>query len=181
MGDFLPGFAVERPERLGTGGVVRGAIDGAENNWPTYQSGGDYLVAPFYVLDQHTRVPEVLIASKIVPDRLNKADVEIIKQCAKETQEFEIHRWKEREVASEQIVRSNGNTIVELSSSAFAEFQATMQPLYAKYGSQYTDIIRQIQSMTSGYSLRGKTKRRRMPPFLLVATTIPASSSPKSL
>ena len=129
------------------GAIESGTIAGAENNWPTYQSGGDYLVAPFYVLDQHTRVPEVLIASKIVLDRLSKADVEIIKQCAKETQEFEIHRWKEREVASEQIVRSNGNTIVELSSSAFAEFQAAMQPLYAKYGSQYTDIIRQIQSM----------------------------------
>ena len=128
------------------GAIENGTIDGAENNWPTYQSGGDYLVAPFYVLDQHTRVPEVLIASKIVLDRLDRADVEIIRQCAKETQEFEIKRWKEREASSEQIVRSNGNTIVELSASAFSEFQAAMQPLYEKYGGQYTDIIRQIQS-----------------------------------
>ena len=128
------------------GAIENGTIDGAENNWPTYQSGGDYLVAPFYVLDQHTRVPEVLIASKKVLDGLDSADVAIIRQCAKETQEFEIKRWKEREVSSEQIVRSNGNTIVELSASAFAEFQAAMQPLYEKYGGQYTDIILQIQN-----------------------------------
>ena len=128
------------------GAIENGTIDGAENNWPTYQSGGDYLVAPFYVLDQHTRVPEVLIASRKVLNRLDNDDIAIIKQCAKETQEFEIRKWREREFSSEQIVRSNGNTIVELTSVAFAEFQTAMQPLYERYGSQYTDIIRQIQS-----------------------------------
>ncbi len=126
--------------------IESGKVDGAENNWPTYQSGGDYTVAPFYILDQHTRVPEMLIASKIVMDRLSPADVAIIKQCAKETQEFEIKRWKEKESESEQIVRTNGNTIIELSPSAFAEFQEAMQPLYQKYGSQYTDIINQIRN-----------------------------------
>ena len=125
---------------------MRGAIDGAENNWPTYESGGDYTVAPYYILDQHTRVPELLIASKKIMDRLDKADVDIIKEVAKETQEFEIKKWKEREISAEQIVRANGNTIIELASDAFAEFQNAMQPLYDKYGSQYTDIISTIRN-----------------------------------
>ena len=150
MVDMCSALGARGVTGIGVGAVRRaiedGTIDGAENNWPTYQSGGDYLVAPFFILDQHTRVPEVLIASKKVLDRLDSADVAIIKQSAKETQVCEIKKWKEREISSEQIVRANGNTIVELSSTAFAEFQAAMQPLYEKYGKQYTDIIRQIQN-----------------------------------
>lgn len=43
--------------------IKQGTIDGAENNWPTYQNMGDYEAATFYVLDEHTRVPEILLAS----------------------------------------------------------------------------------------------------------------------
>ena len=34
-------------------------IDGAENNWPSYEVMGHYEVAPFFLKDEHTRVPEV--------------------------------------------------------------------------------------------------------------------------
>ena len=129
------------------GAIKDGTIDGAENNWPTYQSGGDYLAAPYYILDQHTRVPEILLASKKVMDRLTPDDRNIIHEVAKLTQEFEIARWKEKETASEQIVRANGNTIIELSASAHSEFQAAMQPLYDKYGRDYTSIINSIKNM----------------------------------
>lgn len=129
------------------GAIEDGTIDGAENNWPTYHGGGDYIVAPYYTLDQHTRIPEVLIASKKVLDRLDPEDVKIIRQCAQQTQEFEIYKWKERESDSERAVRANGNTIIQLSPEAFEEFQRAMQPLYAKYGGDYTDIIGQIQKM----------------------------------
>lgn len=38
-------------------------IDGAENNWPSYEVMGHYEVAPFFLKDEHTRVPEVQLAS----------------------------------------------------------------------------------------------------------------------
>ena len=128
------------------GEIQSGRIDGAENNWPTYQSMGDYKVTDFYILDQHTRVPEVLIASKKVMERVSAEDFALIKQAAKETCEFEIQRWKEKELSAEKIVRANGNRIIELSPSAYAEFQNAMQPLYEKYGSDYTSVINAIKS-----------------------------------
>ena len=42
--------------------ITQGTIDGAENNWPTYQNMGDYEAAPYFVLDEHTRVPEILLS-----------------------------------------------------------------------------------------------------------------------
>ena len=33
-------------------------IDGAENNWPSYEAMSHYEVAPYFLQDEHTRVPE---------------------------------------------------------------------------------------------------------------------------
>lgn len=149
---------VEMCEALGAEGVTgiemsavrdnieSGNIDGAENNWPTYESTGDYTSARYYVLDQHTRVPELLVASKTALARLDAEDVKAIKEAAKLAQEYEIKKWREKEADSEQIVRRNGNVIVELSSSEQKEFQNAMQGLYEKYGKDYRSIISQIQA-----------------------------------
>ena len=130
--------------------IKQGTIDGAENNWPTYQNMGDYEAAPYYVLDEHTRVPEVLLASAAVLSELDPTDVEIIRAAAKDTQEYEKQKWAEKEKAAEEIVRAAGCTITELSAEAYAEFQQAMtapsdalggQSLYEKYGSAYKDVI----------------------------------------
>ena len=126
--------------------IQQGTIDGAENNWPTYESMGDYQVAPYFVLDGHTRVPEILLASEAVLSTLDPADVEIIKECAKETQAYEIEQWALREQSSEEKVTSEGVVVAELTPEQIAAFQERMQPLYAKYGAGYEDIIAEIQN-----------------------------------
>ncbi len=126
--------------------IQQGTIDGAENNWPTYESMGDYQVAPYFVLDGHTRVPEILLASETVLETLDPADVEIIKECAKETQAYEIEQWALREQSSEEKVTSEGVTVTELSADELAKFQERMTPIYEKYGAGYEDLIAQIQN-----------------------------------
>ena len=144
--------------------ITQGTIDGAENNWPTYQNMGDYEAAPFYVLDKHTLVPEILLASEAVLAELDEADVEIIKACARETQEYEKQKWAEKEASSEQIVRAAGCTITELTPEAFAEFQEAMtrpvtgvegiddgKSLYEMYGGAYQDVIDAITAVGEGF------------------------------
>ena len=140
--------------------IKQGTIDGAENNWPTYQNMGDYEAAPYYVLDEHTRVPEVLLASAAVLSELDPADVEIIKAAAKDTQAYEKQKWAEKEAAAEEIVRAAGCTITELSAEAYAEFQQAMtspsaalggQSLYEKYGSAYQNVIDAITEAGLGF------------------------------
>ena len=144
--------------------ITQGTIDGAENNWPTYQNMGDYEAAPYYVLDKHTMVPEILLASEAVLSELDEADVEIILACAKETQEFERQKWAEKEASAEQIVRDAGCTITELTEEAFAQFQAAMttpvngvegiddgKSLYEMYGGAYQDVIDAIKAVGEGF------------------------------
>ena len=144
--------------------ITQGTIDGAENNWPTYQNMGDYEAAPYYVLDKHTMVPEILLASEAVLAELDEADVEIIKACVRETQEYEKQKWAEKEASSEQIVRAAGCTITELTPEAFAEFQEAMtrpvtgvegiddgKSLYEMYGGAYQDVIDAITAVGEGF------------------------------
>ena len=128
------------------GAIMNDIIDGAENNFPSYESNGDYSIAPYFILDSHTRVPEILIASKKVLNRLDPKDVEIIKSVAKQTQEFEIQKWKEKEAASEQISRQNGCKVIQLTPKAYEEFQKAMAPVYEKHGQKYMSIIEAIRA-----------------------------------
>lgn len=144
--------------------ISQGTIDGAENNWPTYQNMGDYEAAPYYVLDKHTMVPEILLASEAALAELDEKDVEIIKECAKETQAYEKQKWAEKEASAEKIVREAGCTITELTPEAFAEFQNAMttpvtgvegiddgKSLYEMYGAEYQDVIDAIKAVGENY------------------------------
>lgn len=123
--------------------IMSGVLDGAENNWPTYQTKGDYKAAKYYILDNHTRVPELLLASEaaLKNAKVSAKDIAIIKKCAKSTQEFEIKEWAAMEKKSEGIVRAEGTTVVTLTAQELKAFQDAMAPLYKEYGSKYTTII----------------------------------------
>jgi tripartite ATP-independent transporter DctP family solute receptor len=105
-----------------------GVIDGAENNWPSYDSSSHYEVAKFFSIDEHTRVPEMIIASKITMDKLSAADQAIIKKAAKESQAVQVKAWADYEKKSEAKVRAAGSKINKINDQA--EFAAAMAPLY---------------------------------------------------
>lgn len=127
--------------------ITTGVVDGAENNWPTYQNMGDYNAAKYYIQDQHTRVPEILLASKAVMDSLSAEDQALLKECAKAVQQYEIEQWALKEASSEKIVREAGTTVIELTPEERAEFEAAMAPLYDEFGADYKDIIDAIKAM----------------------------------
>ena len=54
--------------------LAQGVIDGAENNWPSFESSGHFEVAPYFTLDEHLIVPEVLVMSKQTWDTLSEED-----------------------------------------------------------------------------------------------------------
>ena len=127
-------------------GLQTGVIDGAENNWPSYDSVSHYEVAKYYVLDEHTRVPEMQMVSKITWDKFSDEEKAIIRECAKESAQLERQLWAEKEKASEEKVRAAGCVITELEPGEKEKFQAAMQPLYTQFGAGYEDLIKQIQA-----------------------------------
>jgi len=129
--------------------IMSGVINGAENNWPTYHTKGDYKAAKYYILDHHTRVPEILLASEaaLKKAKVSDADIKLIKQAAKETQAFEIKEWEKMEKKSEQAVRAEGTIVVPLTAQQMEAFQKAVEPIYKEFGSQYTSIIKEIEEI----------------------------------
>ena len=127
-------------------GLQTGVIDGAENNWPSYDSVSHYEVAKYYVLDEHTRVPEMQMVSKITWEKFSPEDQKIIKECALESAKLERELWAAKESASEAKVKAAGSVITELEPGEKEKFQAAMAPLYSQFGAGYEDIIKAIQA-----------------------------------
>lgn len=118
-----------------------GVIDGAENNWPSYESTSHYEVAKYYTLDEHTRVPELQLCAQATWDKLSAEDQAVIKECALESAKYERELWAEREKTSEEKVRAAGCEITELSPEEKQKFQDAVKPMYEKFCSDYMDIV----------------------------------------
>ncbi|NLJ46700.1 MAG: TRAP transporter substrate-binding protein [Treponema sp.] len=122
-----------------------GVIDGAENNWPSYESTSHYEVAKFYTLDEHTRVPEIIIGSKISLSKLSAKDLELIKQAALDAIPYQRKLWAEREKASEAKVRAAGNTITVITDKG--PWQAAMKALYDKQPAAVRYLVQRISEV----------------------------------
>ena len=90
-------------------------VDGAENNWPSYEAMRHYEVAKYYTVDEHSRVPEMQICSAYTWQKLSPEDREIILECARESAIYEREVWTQREEQSRSIAMENGTKVVELS------------------------------------------------------------------
>ncbi len=108
-----------------------GVVDGAENNWPSYESTGHYEVAKYYSLSQHLIIPETLCINAAVWNKLSADEQKILKEAAQESALLQRKLWKERSKASEEKVLAGGaafNTIPDKSA-----FQDAMKPVYEKF------------------------------------------------
>lgn len=127
--------------------LERGIVDGAENNWPSYESTGHYEVAKYYTIDEHTRVPEVQLCAEATWNKLSSEDQEIIRLCAQESALYERELWIEIEKKSKEIALENDVQIIVLSPEERLRFQSAVASVYEKYCLEYMDIINTIKQM----------------------------------
>ena len=121
-----------------------GTIEAAENNWSSYESAGHYEVAPYFTVDEHSRVPEVQMVSEVTWNKLPEEYQEIIRQCARESAKYEREVWDRRQEVSKKKVIEAGCQVVTMDPSEISQFRQAVQPLYEKFCADYLDIISQI-------------------------------------
>lgn len=127
-------------------GLQTGVIDGAENNWPSYESTRHFEVAKNYSLTEHSMTPEVLVMSKKTWDKIPAADQEIIRKAAKESVTKMRELWEAREKASEKLVTEKGSQITKVDKKPFID---AMKPVYDKYvkDQKLKDLLAKIQAV----------------------------------
>jgi tripartite ATP-independent transporter DctP family solute receptor len=122
-----------------------GLVDGAENNWPSYESSRHFEVAKFYAVTEHSLAPEILLFSKRVWDTIPADDQSIIRQAARQSVPYMRKLWDDREEKSRKVVESGGSQIVVVDKKPFED---AMKPVYDKFITDpgLKDMIRRIQA-----------------------------------
>lgn len=111
-------------------GIETGVIDGAENNYPSYDTAKHFEVAKHYSLDEHTILPEVFVMNKAAWDKLTPEDQAIFREAAKESVARQRELWSAKVEESKAKVIAAGSMITTPEKQGFID---AMAPVYAKH------------------------------------------------
>lgn len=115
-----------------------GVVDGAENNWPSYESTGHFEVAGFYSLSQHLIIPECLCINSDAYNALSDDMKAAVKEAAMESAALQQELWAARETSSREMVEKAGVVTNEIADKG--PFQEAMVPVYDAYLSDNPDL-----------------------------------------
>lgn len=115
-----------------------GVVDGAENNWPSYESTGHFEVAGYYSLSQHLIIPECICVNTDTFNALSPELQAAVSEAAQESALIQRDLWAEREAASRKAVEAAGVVVNEVADKA--PFQAAMGPVYEAYFATNPDL-----------------------------------------
>jgi tripartite ATP-independent transporter DctP family solute receptor len=107
-----------------------GVVDGAENNPPSFYTSHHYEVCKYYSLNEHSRVPDVLIISLKVWKKLSDQEKEWLQQAADESVKIERVLWAESVKKSLEEVKKAGVTISYPDKEPFAR---KVEPIYEMF------------------------------------------------
>ncbi|MBY5332672.1 TRAP transporter substrate-binding protein [Rhizobium leguminosarum] len=111
-------------------GIETGVIDGAENNFPSYDTAKHAEVAKNYSLDEHTILPEVFVMNKAAFDKLTPEDQAVFKQAAKDSVAKQRELWSAKVAESRTNVEKLGAQITTPDKQGFID---AMAPVYEKH------------------------------------------------
>jgi tripartite ATP-independent transporter DctP family solute receptor len=105
-------------------------IDGAENNWSSFQSSRHYEVAKYWSQSEHSFAPDILLMSVRSFNSLSSDFRELVKHAARESVTFMRNLWDTEEQLARQKAIAAGVHITETNRDAFRK---ASQPVIKKY------------------------------------------------
>lgn len=123
-----------------------GVVDAAENNPPSFYLSRHYEVCKYYSIDQHTQVPDVLLISQIVWNKLNEEEQQWVQEAAEASVVRQRVLWEESEQEAMEAVKAAG---VEINYPDKSPFQAEVQSVYESFQSdkELHSLIQRIKAV----------------------------------
>jgi len=123
----------------------QGVVDAAENNPPSFRTSRHYEVCNYYILDEHTRLPDILIISTRVWEALTPEFQKVLQQAVDESVEYQRKIWAEAEENDMEIVKAAG---VQVSYPDKRPFQESVKSIWEEFnGTEIGELIKQIQEV----------------------------------
>lgn len=125
--------------------LQQGMVDGAENNPPSLLTSRHYEVARHYSLDEHTRVPDILIFSQQVWATLSATERGWLQQAATESVAFQRGLWREKSDEALALIEAAGVTIYRPDKAPFVEATASLHEAFS--GTMIGDLADRIKAV----------------------------------
>lgn len=123
--------------------LQQGVVDGAENNTPSFLSSRHFEVCPVYSLDEHTRIPDMLLMSLKKWNAYPSEIQNLIAEAARETSLYQRELWQRMTIESLETLKENG---VEIHHPDKAPFQAKVRAMHERYaGTEVGDLIQAVK------------------------------------
>jgi len=123
----------------------QGVVDGAENNPPSFETSRHYEICKFYILDEHVRLPDMLLISTKVWDKLSPEFQQILQEAVDESVEYQRKLWVEAEKAALEKVQAAGVKVIRPDKQPFID---SVQPMWKEYeNTELGELIKQIQEV----------------------------------
>ena len=126
--------------------LQQGVVDGAENNPPSFYISRHYEVCKYYVLDEHTAIPDVLLISTIIWETLTAQEQQWLTEAASESAQHQKQLWKKASDDALQAVQASGVEVIYPDKTPFVEKVATIYESYRTEPEIY-DLIQRIRAV----------------------------------
>ena len=125
--------------------LQQGVVDGAENNLPSFYLSRHYEVSPFYTMDEHTWVPDVLLISTHVWNALSGEEQGWLREAARSSVAEQRRLWGESTMEALAAVQAAGVQVIRPDKEPF---RLTAEPMVESYrGTPTYDLIQAIQEI----------------------------------
>jgi tripartite ATP-independent transporter DctP family solute receptor len=125
--------------------LQQGVVDGAENNPPSYYLSRHYEISRYYTLDEHTSVPDVMLASLAVWNSLTEEQQGWLTQAMADSVEYQKDLWQQASDEALAAVKAAGVEVIypdkQLFRDAVKDFHQTFS------GTAVGNIMQQIDNM----------------------------------
>ncbi len=100
--------------------LQQGVVDGAENNPPSFYRSKHYEVCRYFSLDEHTSVPDVLLISLPIWDRLTPQQQQWLQLAADDSSAYQRELWRQETQDALRKLEEDGVTIIYPDKTAFS-------------------------------------------------------------
>lgn len=107
-----------------------GVVDGAENNPPSFYLSRHYEVCGYYLLNEHTRIPDVLIISTHTWKDLSEQEQAWLQQAATESMKVQRELWEIAEREALAAVKAAGVVVIYPDKTPFIEKTRSVHDIY---------------------------------------------------
>jgi tripartite ATP-independent transporter DctP family solute receptor len=124
--------------------LQQGVVDGAENNPPSFYLSRHYEVCKYYTLDEHTVLPDVLLAGTHLWKRLSLEEKEWLTKAVEKSIAYQRKLWLQSEEEALNAVQEAGVKIIRPDKTLFSEKIKGNYEQYRENEELYT-LIQEIQ------------------------------------